>query len=59
MAKDFLFEVKIETYFLVSYFLKLGYMIVNWMCLFVYLKYTFASTYLFLFLSIITYNTSF
>ena len=59
MAKDFLFEVKIETYFLVSYFLKLGYMIVNWMCLFVYLKYTFASTYLFQFLSIITYNTSF
>ena len=33
-------------------------MIVNWMRLFVDLKYKFASTYLFLFLSITTYNTS-
>ena len=31
-------------------------MIVNWMCLFVYLKYKFVSTYLILFVSITTYN---
>ena len=33
-------------------------MIVNWLCLFVYLKYKFASTSLFLLLNIRTYNTS-
>ena len=35
-----------------------GYMIVNWICLFLYLKYKFAPLYLFLFVSITTYNTS-
>ena len=33
-------------------------MIVNWMCLFVYLKYKFVFSYLFLFLNITAYNTS-
>ena len=32
-------------------------MIVNWMCLFVYLKYKFTSTYLILLLSITTFST--
>ena len=33
-------------------------MIVNWMCLFVYLKYKFASTYFIPLMSITTYNTN-
>ena len=54
-ATDFLFEVK-----RVSYSLAISW---SWVydCelnVFVYLIYTFASTYLFLFLSITTYNTS-
>ena len=54
-ATDFLFEVK-----RVSYSLAISW---SWVydCelnVFVYLLYTFASTYLFLFLSITTYNTS-
>ena len=56
-GKDFLFEVKRVSYSLILY-PEVGYMIVYWICLFVYLKCKFASTYLFLFLSITSYNTS-
>ena len=58
--KDKRFSVWIKECFLFlsKLFSEVGYMNVNWMCLFAYLKYKFASTYLFLFLSITTYNTS-
>ena len=48
-----------ESFLFLSYlFLEIGYMIVNWMCLFVYLKYKFASTYFIPLMSITTYNTN-
>ena len=53
-TKDFLFKIKIISYSLVNYFLVLGIGLQTGYVFFMYLKYKFASTQLFLFLRITT-----